>query len=367
VRFESLPLLEQQEPTVIVANVDGIGRGVLKTGRQLILEDQPAERIPSQRMVELYTGISITGHFGFYRFTSPDQCTMAVFKSGVGNLKTLKKVEGVKKVPVLQLSPLYTEARSAIFFGIRSEDMPLQINGSVMLHRECNNTTHLLKRECYYTAYWTEDQMLPFFEVGLCSMVDKLALTLGGIKTLVKDHPGKKDWLFQSKQDAKRHLLLCLIFFSGKSDYFLNLFRRAKKLLIGGAGTASSGESVVQVTTPTFPGSVLFFLVLQKNALGTNQTKESAKRSKRNNDDKWAVAIPNLALSRAGNDDFPYLSGASEAPMSLFADFWTWKIKHTIHIPGFTLPKLKKNRAKRKKSRRIPGNENDDMDSLHQI
>ena len=272
---------------------------------------------PSNRLLEMPTLVP-TQTFGYYRCSSPDQRSIVVSKS-FGQFNSLKKVDMFRasSQATLTLGPLYSEALLALFPGVNHGDIPHALNRGCLKQDgcACDNTTHQLTVESsdharylrsssqtFHKVRWAGHEMLPFFECGMCNLVDHLAAISGAVKATRRDGSGCVDWLFTSIPKARQHYLLCLILLGGKPQYFLRLLARIK----GCIPKESKGHCVVKLVTPTIPGEPFMKVVMELSNPGLGSEGD--------------FSVNDFALVLPRSD-----TASQDLPPCVFLDVWSWK------------------------------------------
>lgn len=202
---------------------------------------------------ETYVPCIVKQGFAYYQFPSQSM-THVTLKRGFGNITNTRKLAGQAKRE-LQLSPVYSEVKRSICFGINDRDMTVKMNKKLVVDIPCTtrryewtaSVTSRTSSTILHQAQWTTNKDLQYFVIGKCCLVDTIAEYMGGIKGAVRDTPGLFHWLFLSFQEARKFLLCCLFVTAGKPSYYQYLFKKCWRLVQDDIGRKDSGTAVVKL------------------------------------------------------------------------------------------------------------------------
>ena len=218
-------------------------------------------------------------------------------------IETVRKLALIKK-DIYKGSPIFTELKRCLHFGLAEKDMPIDLHKGAFVPVVCTPSTHSIQgpRTEYYMSQWTSNLGLRFFEVGVCCLVDRIAVNLGGTKAVSLSSADVFNWVYPSVDQSNLHLMQCLVACGGKPGYFKRLMRNvAKQLKQKNRSFAQSPFAVVSVADRDKKVGPVFYVVMS--------LEDGAC-------EKWSIAMSPGAITQGEprwNSD------------SLVLDLWSWK------------------------------------------
>ena len=147
-------------------------------------------------------------------------------------LDTVRKLVQVKK-DIYKGSPIHTELKRCLHFPKAEKDMPVDLHKGAFMAKLCTSSTHSFAgpQSQYYVSEWMTNPNLRFFEIGVCSLVDRIAVNLGATKATKRSSANVMNWVYPTSQQSNLHLMQCLVACAGKPGYFKRLMRTVSKQL----------------------------------------------------------------------------------------------------------------------------------------
>ena len=238
-----------------------------------------------------------------------------VCKKGTG-MPQLRKML-IRPSGVLTLSPLHAEVKQCVYHGLKSSSMPTVFSKGCFIAVKCTNLTHVfqfdkpLESPCipgketalYMTRLFGYDQC-QFYTVGVCSLIDKLAASVGARAAHSRAVPGMVNWLFETVEASNKFFVQATMILSGKPSYFQSLYYRMMKIVRSGTTVGVDiGKVVIHLCLPD-DGGCLFYAVLQP---------PHGRHA-----DNWCVV--------------PVASDPAKGSELLYVDCWSWKSHDELQV-----------------------------------
>ncbi len=233
-----------------------------------------------------------------------------VCKKSTG-MPTFRRLE-LNPFSVLTLGPLHAEVKQSLYHGIRSSSMPSVFSKGCFISVFCTDSSHIFRSESscvgreatMYMSRLLGYELSDFYKVGICSIIDKLAVFTGGRAVPSRKYPGMVNWLFETLADSNKFFVQAIMITSGRPSYFRNLYYRMVKKVRGKSSSGLDiGQVILRLSLPQSEGT-LFYAVLQPphGVHGSN----------------WCLV--------------PAMSAKSKAVDILYMDCWSWKSQIDLQI-----------------------------------
>lgn len=234
-------------------------------------------------------------------------------RSGMPVLKRLL----LRPSAVLTLSPLHAEVKQCVYHGMKSSAMPTVFSKGCFIAVKCTTASHVFKvhkplpktsaegkEPALYMSRLFGYEQCHFYTVGFCSLIDKLAVSMGAKAAHSRTDAGVVNWLFDTVDASNKFFVQATMISSGKPSYFRSLYYRMIKLIRGGATIGVDiGQVVVHLCLPGNNGC-LFYAILQP------------PHGKHN--DSWCLV--------------PVPSVTTTAQDLLYIDCWSWKSHDELQL-----------------------------------
>ena len=233
--------------------------------------------------------------------------------SGMPQLKRLL----IRPSAVLTLSPLHAEVKHCVYHGVSSKSMPTVFSKGCFIGVKCTALTHVLQfdkplesptisgkeQKMYMTRLFGYDQC-QFYTAGVCSLIDKLAVSVGAKAAHSRTAPGTVNWLFETVDASNKFFVQATMILSGKPSYFRKLYYRMMKVVRSGATVGVDiGQVIIRLGLPG-SGGCLFYAVLQP---------PHGKHG-----DNWCLV--------------PGCSDSTKSGEPLYLDCWSWKSQDELQV-----------------------------------
>ncbi len=231
-----------------------------------------------------------------------------VCKKSTG-MPTFRRLQ-LNRFSVLTLGPLHAEVKQSLYHGMGSSSMPSVFSKGCFISVKCTDASHIFRSEStcvgreatMYMSRLLGYELCDFYTVGVCSIIDKLAVFTGGRAIPSKKYPGMVNWLFETLADSNKFFVQAIMITSGRPSYFRKLYYRMVKKVRGESGL-DIGQVILRLSLPGSEGT-LFYAVLQPPH-GTHGTN-------------WCLV--------------PAMSAKSKPVDILYMDCWSWKSQIDLQI-----------------------------------
>ncbi len=232
-------------------------------------------------------------------------------------MPTFRRLQ-LNPISILTLGPLHAEVKQSLYHGMVSSCMPSVFSKGCFLSVKCTDASHVFrydtplepgctgKEATMYMSNLLGYDLSSFYTVGICSIVDKLAVFNGATAVPSRKYPGMVNWLFDTQSESNKFFVQAIMITSGRPSYFRSLYNRmVKKVRSESSNGLDIGQVVLHLSLPGREG-VLFYAVLQPPH-GTHGSN-------------WCLV--------------PAMSAKSKPGDILYMDCWSWKSQKDLQIPS---------------------------------